>query len=103
MVGVVDFVPNNFEGEEGVAFISPLMIAEPYRNRALATKIIKLIEGNMTKDFLLKTTRTALQTNNPGALRFWHVDDNIRCLIDTDKTVMIFLVKTEQFIKVQVF
>lgn len=72
MVGVVDFVPKDFEGEDGVAFISLLMIAAPFRSRGLGAKIVELIEGEMTKDSRLITIRAAVQTNNSRALRFWH-------------------------------
>ena len=70
IAGVVDFVPENFEGENGVSFISLLMIAAPFRNQGLGTKVINMVEDEITNNFHSGTIHVAVQTNNPGALCF---------------------------------
>ena len=71
IVGIVDFVPQDFEGENGVSFISLLMIAAPFRNRGLGTKVINMVEEEIVNNFHSNTIQVAVQTNNPGTLRFW--------------------------------
>ena len=70
MIGVVDFIPANFEGNSQHAFLSLLMIAAPYRQRGLGEQIVKWIEAEIKKDGQVTTIFSAVQINNPGALRF---------------------------------
>jgi ribosomal protein S18 acetylase RimI-like enzyme len=71
MIGVVDFVPNNFEGNPRMAFFSLLMIALSFRNRGMGSKIVELIENEIRKDAQVMAILSAVQTNNPKGLRFW--------------------------------
>jgi ribosomal protein S18 acetylase RimI-like enzyme len=71
MVGVVNFVPKDFDGEHGVSFISLLMIAAPFRRHGLGTKVVEMVEEEITNNFHPEMIRIAVQINNPGALRFW--------------------------------
>jgi len=71
MIGVVDFVPSNFEGYPHIAFISLLMIAPSFRNQGIGTTILKLIENQIRKDAQVTTILSAVQVNNPQALQFW--------------------------------
>jgi ribosomal protein S18 acetylase RimI-like enzyme len=70
-IGVVDFIPNNFEGCTQQAFISLLMIAAPYRRRGLGKQVVRQIETEILKNSRVRAILTAVQINNPHALRFW--------------------------------
>ena len=71
MIGIVDFVPNNFKGDPDIAFLSFLMIAASLRKQGIGTKIVELIENQIRKDTQVTTILTAVQVNNPQALQFW--------------------------------
>jgi len=71
MIGVVDFVPRNFEGDSHIAFLSLLMIAASFRNQGIGTTILKLIENQIRKDAQVTAILSAVQVNNPQALKFW--------------------------------
>jgi ribosomal protein S18 acetylase RimI-like enzyme len=71
MIGVVDFIPSNFRGDPHVAFLSLLMIVESFRKRGIGTMIVELVEDEIRKDARVTTILTAVQGNNPEALRFW--------------------------------
>jgi ribosomal protein S18 acetylase RimI-like enzyme len=71
MVGVVDFVPNNFEGNPHIAFLSLLMVAAPFRRQGIGTTIVELIENEIEKDTQVTAILSAVQVNNPQALQFW--------------------------------
>ena len=47
------------------------MIAAPFRQRGHGEQIVKWIEVEIKKDGQVTTTFSAVQINNPGALRFW--------------------------------
>jgi ribosomal protein S18 acetylase RimI-like enzyme len=71
MIGVVDFIPGNFDGDPHIAFISLLMIAPSFRKQGVGTTIVELIENQIRKDARVKTILSAVQVNNPIALRFF--------------------------------
>ncbi len=71
MVGVVAFIPSHFEGDPHRAFLSLLIIAAPFRRQGTGTTIVKLIENEIRKDAQVTAILTAVQVNNPQALRFW--------------------------------
>lgn len=71
MIGVVDFVPSNFEGNPHIAFISLLMIAASFRKQGIGTTIVELIENEIRKDAQITVILSAVQVNNPQALQFW--------------------------------
>jgi ribosomal protein S18 acetylase RimI-like enzyme len=71
MIGVVDFVPNKFEGDPHIAFLSLLMIAPPFRKQGIGTTIVKLIENEIKKDAQVTAILSAVQVNNPQALQFF--------------------------------
>jgi ribosomal protein S18 acetylase RimI-like enzyme len=70
-IGVLDYLPSHFEGQPEQAFISLLMIAAPYRRRGLGQQVIRQIEAEIHKNDQIRTISTAVQVNNPQALRFW--------------------------------
>jgi len=71
MIGVVDFVLSNFEGDSHIAFISLLMIAPSFRKQGIGTTILELIENEIRKDAQVTAILSAVQVNNPQALQFW--------------------------------
>ena len=71
MIGVVDFVPSNFEGDPHIAFVSLLMIVPSFRKQGIGTRIVQLVESETRKDPRVTTILSAVQVNNPQALRFW--------------------------------
>lgn len=71
MIGIVDFVPGNFEGDPHIAFLSLLMIAAPWRKQGIGTKIVELIEKEIRKNAQITTILSGVQVNNPQAVRFW--------------------------------
>jgi ribosomal protein S18 acetylase RimI-like enzyme len=71
MIGVVDFVPRNFEGDHHIAFLSLLLIAAPFRKKGIGRAIVELVESEIRKDGQVTAIHTAVQVNNPQAVQFW--------------------------------
>jgi ribosomal protein S18 acetylase RimI-like enzyme len=71
LIGVVDVVPGNFEADPHIAFLSLLMIAVSHRRKGIGTAVVGLVEHEIMKDAGIKAILTAVQVNNPQALRFW--------------------------------
>lgn len=70
LIGVVDHVPGGFEGVSDEAFISLLMIAAPYRYQGVGANVVNQVE-QLCRQRQVTVIRTAVQINNPQALRFW--------------------------------
>ncbi len=71
MIGVVDVVPSGFEGDPRAAFFSLLMIAASFRRQGIGTAVVQRVENEIWKDAEVTSILTAVQANNPQALRFW--------------------------------
>lgn len=71
MIGVVDYVPRNFEGDARAAFISLLMIAAPFRGQGVGSVIVKQVEAEIRREGRISVILLAAQVNNSVALRFW--------------------------------
>jgi ribosomal protein S18 acetylase RimI-like enzyme len=71
MVGIVDYVPSNFEGDPRAAFLSLLMIAAPFRKLGIGKAVVEAIEAEVKKDPMVSTILSGVQVNNPQAIRFW--------------------------------
>jgi ribosomal protein S18 acetylase RimI-like enzyme len=71
MVGVVDFVPDYFEGVPGTAYLSLLMIAREHRNCGLGRKVVEVVEAEIQKNAGITAIRSGVQVNNPDAIGFW--------------------------------
>jgi ribosomal protein S18 acetylase RimI-like enzyme len=71
IIGVVDYVPRNFEGDSQAAFLSLLMIATPHRNRGIGTAAVVTIEREIGKDARVTAIFSGVQVNNHRAVRFW--------------------------------
>ena len=71
MLGVVDFVAAGFEDDPRQAFISLIMIAAPYRRSGIGGEVVSMIEAEIVKSARIQTICSAVQANNPAAIRFW--------------------------------
>lgn len=71
MIGVVDFVLNNFDEEPNNAFISLLMIDIDYRRNGLGKEVIKAVEAEILKNKHIESILSGVQINNISAINFW--------------------------------
>ena len=71
MIGIIDYVPCNFEGNHQSAFLSLLMIGAPFRNRGIGTAVVAAVEAKIKKDTQIRTILSGVQVNNPQAIQFW--------------------------------
>ena len=71
MIGIVDYVPRDFEGDRHSAFLSLLMIAAPCRKRGIGAAVVAAIEDEIKKDKKVTTILSGVQVNNPQAVQFW--------------------------------
>lgn len=71
MIGVVDYVPNHWEGDPQAAFLELLMIAAPFRSRGIGTAVVEAVENEIRKDPGITVIHSGVQVNNPQAIRFW--------------------------------
>lgn len=71
MVGVVDFIPESFQGNPHHAFLSLLMIPKSYRKKGIGAEIATAVEHEISKNTLVTSILSAVQTNNDPAIRFW--------------------------------
>jgi ribosomal protein S18 acetylase RimI-like enzyme len=71
MIGIVDFIPNNFEGNPNHAFIELLMIAVSARRKGFGGEVMQLVEKEISKNPNITDILAAVQINNPNAIRFW--------------------------------
>jgi len=71
IIGVVSYIRKGFEDKLSNAFISLLMIIPPFRKKGIGTKIVNTVEKEIFMDKRVTTILTAVQVNNPEALRFW--------------------------------
>lgn len=71
MIGIVDYVPGNYEGDPHAAYISLLMIAAPFRRQGIGQAVVEAIEKEIRRDAQVNTILAGVQVNNPQAIRFW--------------------------------
>jgi ribosomal protein S18 acetylase RimI-like enzyme len=71
MIGILDYVPCNFEGNPQVAFLSLLMIAAPSRKQGIGAAVVAAVEHEIRKDARIATILSGVQVNNPQAIEFW--------------------------------
>lgn len=71
MIGIIDYVPGDYEGDPQAAYLSLLMIAAPYRNQGLGNAIVGAIEDEIRKNPQVRKILAGVQVNNPLAVRFW--------------------------------
>jgi ribosomal protein S18 acetylase RimI-like enzyme len=71
MIGVIDYVPENYEGDRKRAYLALLMIGAPYRSQGLGQAVVEAFEDEIRKDGRIKTIVSGVQVNNPQAIKFW--------------------------------
>src|SRR6185369_5218866 len=71
MIGIVDFVLNNFQGNPDTAFLSLLMIDSSFRGQGVGKVIAEAVENEIRKDKTVNVILSAVQVNNPSAVQFW--------------------------------
>ncbi len=71
MIGVVDYVPGNFQGNPQHAFLSLLMIDSSFRSHGIGKAIFGAVEKEIRQDPLVTTLLSGVQVNNPQAVQFW--------------------------------
>ena len=71
MIGIIDYVPNNYQGDPQAAFLSLLMIASPFRNQKIGEAVVDAIENEIRKEAQVNAILSGVQVNNPRAVRFW--------------------------------
>jgi ribosomal protein S18 acetylase RimI-like enzyme len=71
MIGIVDYVPCNFEGDPHAAFLSLLIIAAPFRGQGIGAAVVEALESEIRKDAQITTVLSGVQVNNPQAIKFW--------------------------------
>jgi ribosomal protein S18 acetylase RimI-like enzyme len=71
MIGVVDYVLNNYEGDLQAGYLSLLMLAESFRKHGIGKTVLDAIENEIRKDVQVTKILLGVQVNNPQALQFW--------------------------------
>jgi ribosomal protein S18 acetylase RimI-like enzyme len=71
MIGVVDYIPCDFEGDPHAAFLALLMIAAPFRNQGIGAAVVEAVEAEVGKDARITAILSGVQVNNPQAIQFW--------------------------------
>lgn len=71
MIGVIDYVPSNYQGDKHTAYLSLLMIAAAYRSKGIGKAVVEAIEQEIQKDPAIHTILAGVQVNNPQAVKFW--------------------------------
>lgn len=71
MMGIVDYLPQGFEGNLQHAFIELLMIALPYRAHGVGAAVVNYVETEIRRNPDVTAILSGVQVNNPVAIRFW--------------------------------
>ena len=71
MAGIIDYVPENYEGDPKRAYLALLMIGAPYRSQGLGQAVVEAFEDEIRKDARITTIMSGVQVNNPQAIKFW--------------------------------
>ena len=72
MIGIVDFVENNYESNPEEAYLSLLMIAKTHRNKGIGKDVVNVVESVIRKNANIKTILAGVQVNNKSAIDFWN-------------------------------
>jgi ribosomal protein S18 acetylase RimI-like enzyme len=71
MIGIIDYVPGDFEGDPQAAFLSLLMIAAPFRKQGVGQAVVQAIETEIRRNPQVDKILSGVQVNNPQAIQFW--------------------------------
>lgn len=71
MIGIIDYVPSNFEGDPHASYLSLLMIAAPFRKQGIGKAVVQAIENEIKGNAQVDKILAGVQVNNPQAVQFW--------------------------------
>jgi ribosomal protein S18 acetylase RimI-like enzyme len=71
MIGILDYVPGNYQGDPHNAYLSLLMLGAPFRNQGIGKAVVEAFEEQVRKDEQVRAILAGVQVNNPQAVRFW--------------------------------
>jgi ribosomal protein S18 acetylase RimI-like enzyme len=71
MIGVIDYLSCNYQGDPQAAYLSLLMLASPYRNQGIGEAVVQAFERQVIQDAQVSVIYAAVQVNNPRAAQFW--------------------------------
>ena len=71
IIGILDYVPGNYQGDQHTAYLSLLMFAAPFRNQGMGKAVVEAFEDEIRKDEKVRAILAGVQVNNPKAVRFW--------------------------------
>lgn len=75
MIGIMDYVPSNFEGDAHAAYLSLLMIAAPFRKQGIGKAVVEAVEKEIKKNPQIDKILAGVQVNNLQAVQFWQRND----------------------------
>jgi ribosomal protein S18 acetylase RimI-like enzyme len=71
LIGIIDYVPGDFEGDPHAAFLSLLMIAAPFRKQGIGKAVVQAVENEIKRNPRVDKILSGVQVNNPQAMHFW--------------------------------
>lgn len=71
MIGVIDYVPNHYDGDPAKAFLELLMIAGPYRSSGVGRAVVEVVEQEILNNSPVHAILAGVQVNNHQAVKFW--------------------------------
>ena len=71
MIGVIDYVPSNYEGDPHAAYLALLMIAAPFRKQGIGKAVVAAIESEIKRNAQVDKILSGAQVDNLQAVRFW--------------------------------
>ncbi len=71
MIGIIDYVPGNFEGDPSAADLTLLMIAAPFRKQGVGRAVVEAIENEIRRNPPVDKIMSGVQVTNPQAMRCW--------------------------------
>lgn len=70
LMGIIDWVSKDYNGDPHAAFIQLLMIGQPYRG-GLGALVVQAVEAEIWRDPDIEAIMAAVMVNNALAIRFW--------------------------------
>ena len=71
MAGIIDYVPENYEGDPKESLPGPADDRGALPEPGLGQAVVKAFEDEIRKDARIKTIMSGVQVNNPQAIMFW--------------------------------
>ncbi len=71
MIGVIDYVPSNYEGDPCAAYLNLLMIAAPCRKQGIGKAVVEATENEIKRNAWIDKILSGVQVDNLQAMRFW--------------------------------